>query len=43
MRRLLLAAAAITTALDVQDVAYAVITSSPVAKRKAATTGGMPG
>ena len=32
MRRLLLAIAAITNALDVQDVAYAVITSSPVAK-----------
>ena len=32
MKRLLLAAAAITNALDVQDVAYAVITSSPVAK-----------
>ena len=31
-RLLLLAAAAITNALDVQDVAYAVITSSPVAK-----------
>ena len=32
MKRLLLAIAAITNALDVQDVAYAVITSSPVAK-----------
>ena len=34
MKRLLLAAAAITNALDVQDVAYAVITSSPVAKER---------
>ena len=31
---LLLAIAAITNALDVQDVAYAVITSSPVAKER---------
>ena len=31
---LLLAIAAVTNALDVQDVAYAVITSSPVAKER---------
>ena len=34
MKRLLLAIAATTNALDVQDVAYAVITSSPVAKER---------
>ena len=34
MKRLLLAIAAITNALDVQDVAYAVITSSPVATER---------